>query len=222
MLKKIELENFRNYQKFSLEFNQITILLGPNGAGKTNIIEAIYLLSAGRSWRTSKDSQAINWQSSWAKIKAEIVNKKKTQIEMIIQRIATLKYPQNKILKINAVKKKLTNLFGELVVVLFSPEEIQLIDGSPNLRRRNLDILLCQIDKVYTLALLDYGKILRGRNRLLFFIKGGRAKINELDFWDEKLITLGSFIIKKRKQAIDNLNENLTDIYKTIAGTGES
>ncbi len=222
MLKRLSIENFRNYQKYSLTFNKITIMLGPNGIGKTNIIEAIYLLSAGRSWRTNKDSEVIYWQEELTKIKADISEKKDRSLEMIIQRNSVTSFPQTKIVKINGVKKKLTSLFGHLMVVLFSPEEIQLIDGSPSCRRRMLDILLCQVDNVYTLALLDYARIIRSRNKLLFYIKIGRSKINELDFWDEKLITLGSFIIKKRLKTIEAFNEKLTKIYQTVSGTGES
>ena len=106
--------------------------------------------------------------------------------------------------------------------VVFSPEEIHLIDGAPILRRRFLDILLCQIDKKYTLALLDLAKIIRGRNKLLYYIKIGKSKVDELDFWDEKLVTLGSFIIKKRQKTVAALNENLTKNYQEISGTGES
>ncbi len=222
MLKRLSVENFRNYQKYSLTFNKITIMLGPNGIGKTNIIEAIYLLSVGRSWRTNKDCEVIYWQEELTKIKADISEKKDKSLEMIIQRNSATSFPQTKIVKINGVKKKLTSLFGHLMVVLFSPEEIQLIDGFPSCRRRMLDILLCQVDNVYTLALLDYARIIRSRNKLLFYIKIGRSKINELDFWDEKLVILGSFIIKKRLKTIEAFNKKLTKIYQTVSGTGES
>jgi len=222
MLKHLDLINFRNYEKYSIDFNEITIFVGPNGVGKTNIIEAIYLLSTGRSWRTNKDHEVVNWQAEVARMVAKIDNEPALTIEMIIQKIPNPEHPQTKLVKINGVKKKLTDILGRLPSVLFSPEEIHLIDGAPLLRRRFLDILLCQIDKKYILALLDLLKIIRGRNRLLYYLKIGRSKVDELAFWDEKLVTLGSFIIKKRQKTITKMNEELTKKYQEIAGEAET
>lgn len=221
MLKTITLENFRNYGNFSLDFADTTILIGPNGVGKTNIIEAIYAISTGRSWRTSHDMEAINWEHDLGRIKANVKNDKEFDLEMLIQRNPVASYPQIKIIKINSVKKKLTDLLGKLPAVLFSPEQMQLVSGAPNLRRRFLDIVLCQVDKKYTQALLELTKIIRGRNKLLYYIKMGKSKAGELDFWDEKLIDLGSFIINKRTKLVKKINEKLSINYQTISGTGE-
>lgn len=222
MLKHLELTNFRNYEKFLIDFDKTTIFVGPNGIGKTNIIEAIYLISTGRSWRTNHDNEVVNWAAEVARLESDIANEERFRLEMVIQKIPSPKYPMTKIVKINDVRKKLTDILGKLPTVLFSPEEIHLIDGAPQLRRRFLDILLCQIDKKYTLALLDLAKIIRGRNKLLYFIKIGKSKVNELEFWDEKLITLGNFIIRKREQAVGKINENLSKIYQEISGGNES
>lgn len=235
MLKHLDLFNFRNYEKYSIDFNEITILIGPNGIGKTNIIEAAYLISTARSWRTNKDNETVRWDADVARIIGKIQNLPagrqgaELKIEMIIQKIPTAENPKTKLVKINDVRKKLTDILGLMPTVLFSPEEIHLIDGAPSLRRRFLDIFLCQIDKKYTLSLLDLAKIIRGRNKLLFYIKIGKSKVGELEFWDEKLIALGSFIIKKRQKMIAKMNEDLpagrqglTKIYQEISGTGES
>src|SRR3990167_8426500 len=222
MLKSLSLINFRNYSKYSLDFAKTTILIGPNGVGKTNIIEALYLLSTCRSWRTNRDNECVRWDTDVARIIGRIDNADKIEVEMVIQKTPTPEHPQTKLVKINDVKKKLTDILGRLPTVLFSPEEIHLIDGAPMLRRRFLDILLCQIDKKYTLALLDLAKIIRGRNKLLYYIKIGKSKIDELDFWDEKLVTLGSFIIKKRQGTTAKINEELTKKYQEISGMGES
>lgn len=222
MLKSLSLENFRNYGKYSLNLDKTTIIVGPNGIGKTNIIEAVYLLSTARSWRTGRDNEVVRWGSDLARITAGVLGPHKMTLEMVIQRQASLKYPQLKIIKINGIKKRLADILGKMPSVLFSPEELELIGGPPMLRRRFLDILLCQIDKKYTLALLDLAKIIRGRNRLLFYIKQGKSKADELNFWDENLITLGSFIIKKRQKIIAVLNCELSKIYQTVSGAGET
>ncbi len=221
MLKSLELTNFRNYEKFALEFARTTILIGKNGVGKTNIIESICLISTGRSWRTKRDSEVVNWNSEVSRIEAAAAFDEKSKIELAIQKNPSKDYPQTKILKINNVKKRLTDLLGTVPTVLFSPEEISLVDGAPVLRRRFLDVLLCQIDRKYTLALLDLTKIIRGRNKLLYYIKIGKSKTNELDFWDEKLVVLGSYIMKKRQGMIEKINLNLPKIYSEIAGEDE-
>lgn len=221
MLKRLSLTNFRNYSKSSLDFSKTTIFVGPNGIGKTNIIEAIYLISTGRSWRTNHDNEVVKWNAEVARIEGAIANAESCRLELVIQKAPSSKYPLTKIVKINEVRRKLTDILGRLPTVLFSPEEIHLIDGPPQLRRRFLDILLCQINKKYTLALLDLAKIIRGRNKLLYYIKIGQSKIPELDFWDEKLVALGSLVIKKRQKTIEALNANLTKIYQNISGTEE-
>ena len=221
MLKHLELVNFRNWVKDSFDFAKTTIIVGPNGAGKTNLIEAINLLSTGRSWRTKKDTEVISWGSDFAKIAGKAENEKSLNLEIIIQPLLSFERPKIKQVKINGVKKKLTDILGLMPSVLFSPEEIQLIDGAPVLRRRFIDILLCQVNRKYALALLDLAKIIRGRNRLLYYLKIGKANLNEIDFWDEKLVILGSFILTRRKQAIDDLNKDLSQIYGEISGQEE-
>lgn len=223
MLKHLELSNFRNYDKFSLDFAKTTILVGPNGIGKTNILEAIYMITLGRSWRARRDSEVIRWGQDIARIVANFTGENENEsLEFIIQRTPSKEYPHQKIIKINEVPKKLTDLLGWKMMVLFSPEEIDLVQGSPALRRRFLDILLCQLEKKYTVALFDLANIIRGRNKLLYFIKIGRARLDELEFWDEKLVTLGSFLIKKRLKLIEDINSLLKDTYREISGFNEA
>ncbi len=220
MLKHLTLTNFRNYEKRDFDFARTTIFIGPNGIGKTNILEAIYLLSTGRSWRTNHDLELIKWQDDFFKIAAKIKNEDEEDLELIAQKPT----PENhfsKSIKINGVKKRLADFLGKMPTVLFSPEELRLVDGAPSYRRRFLDILLCELDKKYTLALIDLAKIIKNRNKLLFLIKIGRARVSELGFWDEKLVTLGSFIIRKRFKAIEGLNLNLAKAYQEISGGKE-
>lgn len=220
MLSKLSLTNFRSYSKGDFEFGKTTIFIGPNGIGKTNILEAIYLLSTGRSWRTSKDNESIKWNEDFAKISAEIISEDAHKLDLVLQKQG-FEAPLIKTIKINDVKRKMVDLLGKMPAVLFSPEEIQMADGAPALRRRFLDILLCQTDKYYTLGLIELGKVLKNRNKLLFHIKIGKGKPDELDFWDEKLLENGKMIIENRRQAIDRLNKKIGKIYDEISGRKE-
>lgn len=220
-IKSLKITNFRNWADFSLDFNHVTILIGKNGVGKTNIMEAVWLLSTGRSWRTRSDAETVNWQADLARVEAKIKDDKAEKLNLVIQKNPTKEHPQPKILKINDVRKRLLDLLGHLPAVLFSPETIQMLDGAPSLRRRFLDILLSQIDKKYALALLEYAKILKERNRLLFAIKIKKSKEDELEFWDEKLAVLSRFIIKKREEVINFFNKLLPAFYEDISGGKE-
>jgi len=196
-------------------------LIGPNGVGKTNIIEAIYMISTGRSWRTNRDNELIKWGSDFMKILITLEAEEARTLEMLMQKEGPAT-PQKKSVKINGVNKRMAEFLGVMPAVLFSPEEIRLIEGPPVYRRRFLDILLCEMEKKYVIALLDLAKIIKSRNKLLFFIKIGKADIQELEFWDEKLITLGSFVIRKREKVIDYINKKLSETYQKISGAGES
>lgn len=230
-INSIKLTNFRNWTDYSLDFKDVTILIGKNGVGKTNLMEAVWFLSTGKSWRTNKDSEAVNWESDLALIEGKIKGVKDTKINLAIQRNPTKERPSPKILKINNSKKRLLDLLGHLPGVLFSPESLQILDGAPGLRRRFLDILLSQMNHKYALALLEFNKVLKERNKLLFHLKHRRAKpdpsrsrqeADELDFWDDKLVELSGKIIKERQAAIKFMNQKLTDIYQEISGTKET
>ena len=217
-IKSITLENFRSWEKYSLEFKDITILIGQNGMGKTNILEAVWLLADGRSWRTKHDTEVIQWGKDYARIVAEIENSDSKRLEMFLQYPSDARQTPTKNLKINDVKKRILDLLGEMPAVLFSPESIEMVDGAPALRRRFLDILLSQTNKKYVLHLIEYQKVLRERNRLLWRIKTRLAKVDELDFWDVKLTENGEAILKERKAAIKFFNKNLSEIYADISG----
>lgn len=218
-IKTLSLEKFRSWPKYNLEFKEVTILIGKNGVGKTNILEAINLLSTGRSWRTAKDVEVIEWEKEYSRLTAKITgNVLKYDLELFLQRHLTKEATQPKMLKINGVKKRLIDLLGVLPTVLFSPESIEILDGPPNMRRRFLDILLSQTSREYALNLLEYTKVLRGRNKLLMAIKMGRSKYDELDFWDEKVITLGKVLIDERETAVEFFNGILNNAYSSISG----
>jgi len=221
-IKSLKLTNFRNWTDYKLDFSDVTILIGKNGVGKTNIMEAVWFLSAGKSWRTSRDSEAICWEKDLAILEAKAKNKKEYVINLAIQKNPTKTHPQPKILKINGTKKRLIDLLGQMPAVLFSPESIAILDGAPSLRRRFLDIMLSQTNHKYALSLLEFNKILKERNKLLLHIKNRRSKPDELDFWDTKLVDLSKKIIEARQSTIKFINQDLAKIYQNISGTKET
>lgn len=217
-IKSLKLTNFRNWQDYNLEFNDTTILIGPNGVGKTNIAESIWLAATGRSWRTRHDAEMIEWSQDYSRVSLEFnKDEKMYQLELFWQKGEK----PVKQLKLNGIKHRLIDLLGMMPAVLFNPEELDLINGAPALRRRFLDILLSQTDRHYALNLLEYHKVLRERNKLLSQIKNRKSQPDELEFWDTKTVELGSFIIEARNKAIDFFNELLTPDYQKISGTAE-
>lgn len=211
MLKRIELTNFRNHKRFAADLNNTSILIGLNATGKTSVLEAISLVSAGRSFRTDDKKSVVNLQSDYARVNID-------DLEIFIQKDPRLLMQA----KDRGVKKKLSDFIGTLKSVVFSPETIDIITGAPAQRRRFLDIMISQNDKTYLRALSEYTKVRRQRNGLLEMIKHGRSQESDLLFWDKELAKQGSIITKKRIEAIEFLNKLLTDIYKEISGQKSS
>ncbi|OGD66581.1 hypothetical protein A3F08_00215 [Candidatus Berkelbacteria bacterium RIFCSPHIGHO2_12_FULL_36_9] len=205
ILSSLNLTNFRCYKDFKIDFAPITIFSGPNGIGKTNLIEGVYLLSLGKSYRTNDNLELIRWQEDFCRIKGNVKN---DVLELIID-----KNSLQKIVKINEVKKKNIELFGKLKTVLFSPETADIVTGAPRLRRRFLDVILSQINREYLCNLIDLQKVIRNRNALLKNIKEKRSTPEELNFWNSKLIELSKPIIKERLKLINYIDGSINPLF---------
>jgi len=204
-LKKIDLQNYRTYTHIQVDLGEKTILIGDNAQGKTNFLESIYYLSFGKSFR-SADKDIIKWNEEYFRIEALNSENKKVEIFFGIN-------PQMKSLKINNQSQKQSDLFGFNYSVLFEPEDINLIFDAPEKRRRFLDKIISQIDKKYLYYLINYKKILKQRNQLLFNIKEGKGNLKELEIWSEKLVDKGIEIVKKRFEFFAEFEGNLKNIY---------
>lgn len=195
-LTNLTLQNFRSYDKKTFSFSpQTTFILGPNGSGKTNILEAIMLLATGKSFRADLDSELIQWNEKFSRVKATTDDSK---LEIVIT-------PTKKYL-VNGVARRHVDFVGNLRAVLFWPEDLELVTDSPSLRRRYLDSILVQVDREYRRNLLSYERGLRQRNRLLDFIRDGKAHRHQLLFWNQLLIRSGSYITDTRQRYIDFVN----------------
>jgi DNA replication and repair protein RecF len=217
-IESLKLINFRNYDELNVKFNKnINILIGDNAQGKTNILESIYLCSTGRTQKTSKDIELKNFNSDSYYVK---VNYKRAEIEQNISLAYSQK--QGKVIKINSIPvKKLKNLVGNLVTVIFSPEDLNIIKGSPSDRRRFIDITISQIKKNYFIDLQEYQKVLKQRNALLKLIFKDVNLKDSIEVWNEKLASLGSRIIKERINFINKLNYESDKIQKEISDSKE-
>ena len=199
-IKKIKLQNFRNYDNLEIELNEnFNIIYGNNAQGKTNIIESIYLSSIGKSFRTKKDNELIKLDQSKSTVEIEYIKedrkgKIKTEIE------------EKKTFYINDIKqKKISSIIGMIKTVLFNPNDINIIKGSPSQRRKFLDIMISQLKPNYLHILNTYLKTIEQRNYYLKQIKFEGKPINMLDIWDEQLSELSNEIYKYRKKYIEEI-----------------
>ncbi len=209
-LKRLKLSNFRNYKTLSVTFSpNVNLIQGENGLGKTNLLEAIHLLSTGRSFRTANLSDLIRHGAPGFLVQAEI------ERDGIDQSIAMSYDGTNRKVKINATThNNFSNVLGLLPSVLYAPYDHALIAGAPAERRRFLNMHIAQIDPVYVHHLLRYGKALKQRNALL------KSKQEaSIEVWEAQLAHSGAYLINRRQKAIEELFphlKSLSDVNFTI------
>lgn len=207
-LQEITLQNFRSYAKKTFDFSPLTTLIvGPNTAGKTNILEAIAFLATGKSFRADQDREAVRWEAELARLRARISNETELEIILTQGEVQGVKAPLKKYL-VNGVPRRQVDFVGNLRVVLFWPEHLELVTDSPSLRRRYLDSVLVQVDREYRRNLASYERGLRQRNRLLDLMSEGKAGRGQLLFWNQLLIKAGGCITDSRAEFIDFVNKN--------------
>ena len=215
-IKKIKINNFRNYksQEINLEKN-INIFYGENAQGKTNIIEAIFLSSMGKSFRAKKDKEMIMLGEEKSNIEIEY---EKTDRNGKIK----IELGNKKIVYINGIKiKKLSELLGKINVVIFTPDDINILKGGPQNRRRFLDIMISQLRPNYMYNLNLYLKTLEQRNNYLRQIKEENKNENMLEIWDEELSNYAINIYNYRKEFIEKIKNKIKNIHSEITNNKE-
>ena len=221
-IQKISLENFRNYEKFTAEFDDssnINLFLGDNAQGKTNFLEAITVLSLAKSFRTSDHSSLIQWGKDYSRIQGTALkSQNELAMEFFVGSIPGQKL-NKKSFKKNEVPVPVKDFIGEINIVLFHPEDLNMLYLSPSLRRKYLNTILSQIDREYFECLVNYNRLIKQRNKLLALIGEGKAKINELSSWDAGLAENGLYIQKKRSEFVKFLNAKLSEHYKKISNS---
>lgn len=225
-LKTLHLKNFRNYKEIKLDFDKNTILLiGDNGLGKTNLLEAIHYVSSGKSHRTSSQDDMIKWGSGYGLIRAFVASKKNDNfgfssneydsnlIEIELDPGGRIKIRVNR-----AICKKKSEFISILPTVIFSPDDLSIIKGSPSLRRIWLDDILEKIYPDYYPLLLKYQKILNQRNSLLKSLSNEKKQpvSSTMQAWDENLVKYGTEIIFKRTCLFEDIKRHFPCFFNSF------
>ena len=214
-IKKINLKNFRNYPDLDLDItHEMVILSGPNAVGKTNLLESIYFGSLFKSFRDDADFIFLkSTNDSKIKIDFESSTGEANELEIFLEK-------RDRIFanfKINGVKKKRKQAQGFLKVVIFEPSDVDLFTKPPEARRKYFNMVLSQKHPEYLELLGGYKKAMTQKNRFLQDLKQGNGDVSALDSWNEQIANLGSEIIWYRKQFVNFLNQNLSEVYTNIS-----
>ena len=198
------------------------MVVGPNTSGKSNLVEAIYLLSTGKSFRTDKDTQMLKFEEEVGRVKGKVtipsVNSGQLdELEVLITNGEVNGGSQYKKFLVNGVSKRRVDFAGKLLAVLFSPQDLEIIIESPSLRRNFLDEVLEQVDRNYRVASIAYAKALRQRNALLELVQEtGQRNEKQFEYWDNLVIENGNIITQKREELINFLNSSPKDIFDCV------
>ncbi len=226
-LRHLSLTNFRLYSRLEVDLpSQAILLYGDNAQGKTSLLEAIYVLATGRSAHTTSDRQLINWLASeegltpHARLAADVVRADRSlHIDMVLM-LEPAKTEDGwrfrKQIKVNGAVVRATDLIGQIAVVMFLPDDVEIVSGSPANRRRYLDNALAQVDVDYARALDLYGEVLSQRNALLRQLAETGGDPDQLFYWDEQLASAGTTITLKRQSMIAELEQLADRLHRDL------
>lgn len=217
LIKKIKLEGFRNYINEEIHFDKnINLFIGDNAQGKTNIIESIYMCAFTKTYRTLKDTDTINLNQDYFRITMNYENENKNITTEIF-----LDKNGHKQLKIDDVKvKKISSVVGDIPIVIFTPDDLNIIKGSPADRRKFIDIICCQISKSYTVHIQEYNKYLKIKNTVLKD-EIDLSKIEYIKILNENMAKHIKFITNFRKRVIGELKKHSINIQKELTNNDE-
>ncbi len=216
-LKSLSLQHFRNHASRAITFTQpTTVIVGPNAQGKTSIIEAIALLASGNSFRAEKVEEMISFGQELARVKGVIEegeegqpqlldeDERQTELEVLLTRgMVQGKKTALRLYSVNNVRRRKREFSSNFTTVVFRPEDMRLIEGSPSRRRDFLDGPLCALDKEYDHSLTTYDQALQRRNRLLQQVREGEQSEAVLTFWNMTLVKHGEYVAQQRRTFLD-------------------
>lgn len=241
LLERLTLDHYRNYTHLEARFTEgVVVLHGANAQGKTNLLEAIYLLATTKSSRTRSDTDLITWgppdpfsPTAFARVTAHVERAKgPVELEIVVQDggngprpagvpSAAAGQTARKRFKVNGVPRRAGEVLGQVNAVLFAPTDVDIVAGAPALRRRFLDVILCQVHPAYYRALQGYNKVLLQRNSLLRQVRDRLQPPDTLLYWDEKLVEYGTSIVAQRAEAAAHLAGSATEMHERVSGGRE-
>ncbi len=220
ILTSVQLRNFRSHKNTALNFSEkLNYIVGGNGQGKTSILESIYYLCTTKSSSSKSDSEAVRFNEN----EFEIIGSLKNLTENIIRIFFSLNESKKYYFLNNKQIPRSAEIIGKFPVVLLTPADHAITQGSPAERRKFVDSVISQASETYLNILLDYNRTLRQRSSLLNQLKENRSRglLEELDAWTQKLLQTGTEIIKHRINFIEEFNSNIKESYNTIMGNNE-
>ena len=244
-LSHLTLSNFRNLVHLDLELPEgVVVFFGPNAQGKTTLLEAVYLLAIARSFRADNEREVVNFHAAAEGGQALVggtIEKSGERLGVYVgfQCIPTPDaagignpvggpgysvrpaYSVRKEIRVSRVRRTAAELVGTVNAVLFSAEDIQLVQGSPAGRRRYLDVLLSQADPLYLRGLQRYQRVIQQRNQLLRMLREGRAEREELAFWNDELVREGAWVTWRRHEVMTELSRSCTQHHRELGGPQE-
>lgn len=213
-IESLKVKNYRNYEELEMSFeNKVNVILGENAQGKTNIMESIYVLAMAKSHRTSNDKELIRWDKEYAKIEGRIHKRNSTiPLELVISK-------KGKKAKFNHIEQqRLSQYVGNMNVVMFAPEDLNLVKGSPQVRRRFIDMEIGQVSPLYLHDYSQFQKILQQRNHYLKLLQTKKqTDLAMLDVLTEQFIQFAVKIIEKRFQFLTLLQKWAEPIHDGIS-----
>jgi DNA replication and repair protein RecF len=229
-IRYLSLTNFRNYARLELTLPERPLLLhGANAQGKTSLLEAIYLLATGSSPLTPLDRQLIKWEAEaeglpYARVWAEVVRRDRVQeVEIVLERKSLTNGTTRlqKTIRVDRARKRRADLAGRLNVVLFMPQDVELVAGPPAGRRRYLDSTLCQVDGAYCAALERYTEALRQRNAALRHLRDEGGDPAQLAPFEEVLSREGVVVANGRRELVAALSQRAGRVHQRLTGEAE-
>lgn len=218
VLTRLALFDFRSYAAAEITPDAgLTVVAGPNGTGKTNLLEAIHATIAGRSHRAGTDVELVRHGAPFARVRLELAGG--TAIELVVPGVEPAGV--RKRLIVNGVPRRTSTLSEVARVVLFRPEEMLLLVGSPGDRRRFLDGIVAQRDRRAARDLVEVARVIAQRNALLRAIRAEEAPLDALGFWDEQLAQIGSRVMRARLEVLAGLVERIGPLHDSVATDGE-
>jgi DNA replication and repair protein RecF len=228
-INRLSLTNFRNFARLEVEFPPgPTLLVGANAQGKTSLLEAVYYLTGAGTSHATSDRQLINFlalkeANPFARMVGEVKahdRLHRLEIRLILENNGADRL--RKEILINGLKKRQSDLASHFNAVMFLPQDLEIIEGSPSLRRRFMDITISQADPLYSAALKEYGKVLGQRNALLKALFERSGSRDQLSFWDEKICNLAGDIVRGRILALSEMERLAGPIHDRLTRSQET